>query len=237
MMKKRARPKKTTGRWWTTMLKKLELRVTRLERDLPARRRVEEDTEPSPLDFDTEEYGRFLRVLYNSMPAYHSQCVVDEMALMLRRDDIRQVAIREDASRWRQPRGPLVPRVRPSRLTLSFLGRADRARRGDRRPVALPAQVCDVYLWAETYKHDVPVRECEDCGYDTPAPRSVTITPCLHIMEGVYIPRESYAPIVITSCPVCGGTLAPEHQRPWSDRNRDKVVDVHVWPDGEVSVL
>jgi hypothetical protein len=238
MMKKPARPKKTKGRRWTTMTTKLKSRIAGLERGLPARRQVKAPTGPPPPDFDAEEYGRFLRVLRNSMPAHYSQRVVDEMSRMLHRDDILQLAVREAPFHLRPSRRALVPRVRPSCLTLSFLGRADRAGRGDGRPVALPARVCDVYHWAETYKRDdIPVRECEDCGYDTPAPRPMTITPCLHVMEGIYIPSESYAPIVITSCPFCGGTLAPEHHRPWSDRNRDKVVDVHVWPDGKVSVM
>jgi hypothetical protein len=130
-----------------------------------------------------------------------------------------------------------VPRLRLSRLTLSFIERFERALRGDRRPLSLPREVCDVYHWAETFKRDdIPMRECEDCGYDTPAPPRVSYSPILHVMGGFSETMESHCTFAITSCPLCGGALAPQDERPWSDKNPDKVVDVHVWPDGEVTL-
>src|SRR3712207_470881 len=151
---------------------------------------------------------------------------------MRAREEPLKPAPREERFRLRPPRRRLVPRVRLSPLTLSFIGRLERALHGDRRPLALPKKVCDVYLWVERYKRDdVPVRECEQCGYDTPAPPRTITRPMLNAMEGSWQSIEAYIPFSITSCPLCGGTLAPKGNRPWSKRNRDKVVDVHVWPD------
>jgi hypothetical protein len=111
---------------------------------------------------------------------------------------------------------------------------------GDRRPLALPARVCNVYDWAKEYKRaDIPMRECVACGYDVPAPPTPVVNygAMLKIVADLSRPIESRLSGGITSCPLCGGALAPEGDRPWSDKNPDDVVDVYVWPDGEVSLL
>jgi hypothetical protein len=167
------------------------------------------------------------------MPPVYRLAVLNDLSRKHRRDRALRLATREDRFRLRPPRRALVPQLRLERLTLSFICRLERALRGDMRPLALPAKVCDIYLWMERYKRDdVPVRECEACGYDTPAPRSVTYYAALNVMAACSHTRESYSTFAIDSCPLCGGTLAPENLRPWSDRNPDKVVNVHVWPDG-----
>jgi hypothetical protein len=219
------------------MTTKLKLRVVRLQRDLPARRRAEASA-GLLADYDIKEYGTLFRKLYETMPSHHRACVTRELSLKHERYSALRLAAREDGFRMRSPRRVTVPRLRLSRLTLSFIGRLERALRGDRRPLSLPARVCDVYLWAERYKCDgIPLRECEDCGYDTPAPPGVTYTAALSIMDGASHAVPTHSTFSISSCPLCRGTLAPEGERPWSDENQDDVVDIHVWPDGEISVL
>jgi hypothetical protein len=218
------------------MTTKLKARLDRLERDLPARRRLAADAGLS--DFDAEEYNRLFDKLLGTMPSAHRLAVLDELTLKERRARALRLAGREDRFRLRPPRRPLAPRVRLSRLTLSFIGRLERALRGDRRPLALPRKVCDVYLWAEQFKRDdIPVRECEACGYDTPAPPRVTHMSVLNVMSGTSHLIEAHSPFAVISCPLCGDTLAPPGERPWSDRNPDEVVDVHVWADGEISTV
>ena len=86
-------------------------------------------------------------------------------------------------------------------------------------------------------RDDTPVRECEACGYDAPAPRPVTYHAALNVLGSCSHAVEAPSPFTLSSRPVCGGTLAPPGERPWSDGNPDKVVDLHVWADGEVSVV
>jgi hypothetical protein len=226
-----------TKRRWATMTTKLKRRVERLERDLPARRRAEKSAGLLP-DYDEEEYSRLWDELYGTIPEVFRDILRKELSQMHRREDALMIAAREDRFRLRPPRAALAPRAHLSRLTLSFIGRLERALHGDRRPLALPKKVCDVYFWAEQYKRDdIPVRECESCGYDTPAPPARSPMVVLDVLSGTSHTIESYLTFTINRCPVCGDALAPPGHRPWSDSNPDKVVDVHMWPDGEISII
>ena len=220
------------------MTTKLKRRVERLEIDLPARQRAEESVGLT-LDFNAEEYRHLHSELYRSMSDPSKDLLLNELSLKHRRRDVLKIAAREDRFRLRPPRAALVPKVRLSPLTLSFIGRLKRALHGDRRPLALPKKVCDIYLWAHYYKQpDIPIRECEACGYDTPLPPKLTFDRAFSLWSDPVRAAKYYShlDLAINSCPLCGGTLALASDRPWSDRNPDKVVDVHVWPDGEVSI-
>lgn len=216
---------------------KLKSRVTRLERDLPARQLAEASAGLLD-DFDVQEYGRLLGQLYSTMPGLYADCVAGELALKHDRDRALHLAAREDGFRLRPSRRATVPRVRLSQLTLSVIGRVRRALYGDQRPLALPAQVCNIHLWAARYRSDgIPrVRECTACGYDTPMPIELTYRTALKMLPRVPYALSSYEDFTMDSCPLCGGALASGSERPWSDQNPDKVVDVHVWPDGEVTL-
>lgn len=216
----------------------LKARVARLEKALPARRRVAADI--GLLGYDDKKYDRLMGELLDTLPMGHSGNVIKELSMKCNHRTALRLAAREDRFRLRMrpPRGATIPRLCLSQLTLSFIGRLERAVRGDGRPLALPKEVCNLYAWAERYKHrNIPIRECVDCGYDTPAIPRVAYIAALNVIEGGSFAFPTYHTFAITSCPLCGGELAPAGERPWSDRNRDKVVDVHVWPDGEVSVL
>lgn len=65
----------------------------------------------------------------------------------------------------------------------------------------------------------------------------MTYQPALDPMGGCSHAVEAFSPSTVSSCPVCGDALAPQGERPWSDRNPGKVADVYVWADGGVSVL
>lgn len=221
------------------MTTKLESRIARLERSLTGR--VLARASAGLLDrFYADEYEKLLRRLYSTMPWYHIESVERELSLRDRRGRLLRLAAREDGFGLRPPRRPMVPRVRLSPLTLDLIGRARRAMLGDRRPLSLPEQVCNVYAWAKKYKRaDIPMRECEVCGYDVPAPMPPPINygPILDRLADLSRPFNRRLPVSITSCPLCKGALANDSDKPWSAKNSDDVVDVHVWPDGEVSLL
>jgi hypothetical protein len=220
------------------MTTKLKSRVVRLEQDLRARHDA-----AGRLDFGLEEvqrlYVRLHTELYRTLPLQYMDEVSTELRLKRRHGELLRRAAREDEFRPRRTsRRATVPRPRLSPLTLSFIGRLERAVRGDRRPLALPLKVCNLYAWAWRYKRgEIPIRECETCGYDTPALPRVTYRAALNVLAGTSYAIDTHLTFAITSCPVCGGALAPEGERPWSERNPDKVVDLHVWPDGEVTLL
>jgi hypothetical protein len=219
------------------MMTKLKSRVVRLEKDLPARQLAEASA--GLLDaFDFREYGQLLSQLYSTMPELYVDCVSGELALKLARDNALRLAAREDGFGLRPSRRATVPQVRLSQLTLSLIGRIRRAMYGDQRPLSLPTMVCNIYLCAAKYRPDgIPrVRECEACGYATPTPIVITYRAALKMLPRVPSTLVSRHDFTMDSCPLCGGTLAPWLQRPWSDQNPDKVVDVHVWPDGEISL-
>jgi hypothetical protein len=218
---------------------KLKSRVARLESDLSARQTAQASAGLSDV-FDFEEYPRLLGQIYSTMPKLYVSCVAGELFMKRDRDAALRLAAREDGVRLRPSRCATLPRLRLSPLTLSLMiGRVRRAMRGDRRPLSLPKKVCHFYLWAAKFRPDgVPrLRECTACGYDTPTPIEITHRAIIKIMPRLPYAFVSPSDFAMESCPLCGGSLAPKGERPWSDRNRDKVVDVHVWPDGEVSVL
>lgn len=111
---------------------------------------------------------------------------------------------------------------------------------GDRRPFTLAERVCNVYAWAKKYtRADITMRECVDCGYDVPAPEEPVIHngALLNMLADLSRPIVGRLPSDMTNCPLCGSKLAPDGHRPWSDRNPDDVVNIYVWPDGEVSLI
>lgn len=221
------------------MTTKLKTRVAQIERSLPARQLARASA--GPLDgFDEDEYGRLLGQLYSTMPWHYIDSVARELSLRHNRDRVLRLAAREDGFGLRRPRRPLVPLVRLSPLTLDLIGRIRRAMLGDCRPFTLPERVCNVYAWAKKYKRaDILMRECVDCGYDAPAPEEPVINngALLKILADLSRPITGLQPIGMTACPLCRSALAPDGQRPWSDRNPEDVVNVHVWPDGEVSLI
>jgi hypothetical protein len=119
-----------------------------------------------------------------------------------------------------------VPRLRLSKLTLNFLERYERALRGDSRPLALPYEAGRIYADADADRHKVSIlhhAECPACGYDTP----------------ILVPSDyRHGASRPDACPLCGSALAGGGPKIWAGKNPDKVVvDVYVWPDGEVSVI
>lgn len=221
------------------MTMKLKSRVAQIERSLPARRLAQASAGLLE-DFDAEEYGRLLGHLYSTMPLHYIDSVARELSLKHRHGRALRLATREDGFGLRQPRRPLVPRLRLSPLTLDMIGRIRRAMLGDCRPFTLPERVCNVYAWVKKYKRfDFIMRECVSCGYDIPAPEEPVINngALLRMLADLSRPITGLQPIGMTACPLCRSTLAPDGQRPWSDRNPEDVVDVHVWPDGEVSLI
>lgn len=216
------------------MITKLKARVGRLEKDFRARRLLDEGLRM----FDADLYDRLKAELAATMPSVHWLAVIDDLIRKDKHDELLRLANREDRFRLRPPRRTFVPRLCFSRLTVSFISRLERALRGDRRPLALPGKVCDIYLWMERYKRDdIPLRECEACGYDTPAPPPVTYYAALNVLAGCSHIRESFSTFALDSCPLCGDRLAPNGTSLWRAENSDKVIDLHVWPDGEVSAL
>jgi hypothetical protein len=220
------------------MTTKLKSRVARLESDLSARRAAQASAGLSDV-FDFEKYLRLLVQIYSTMPELYVSCVAGELSMKRDRDAALRLAAREDGARLRPSRRATLPRLRLSPLTLSLIGRVGRAMCGDQRPLSLPDQVCTIYLWAAKFRPDgVPgLRECTACGYDTPTPIEITYRAILKIVPRLPYAFVSPSDFTMESCPLCGGPLAPKGERPWSERNPDKVVDLHVWPDGEVSAL
>lgn len=220
------------------MTTKLKSRVARLESDLSARQAAQASAGLSD-GFDFEEYGRLLGRIYSTMPGLYVSCVAGELSVKRDRDAALRLAAREDRVRLRPSRRATLPRLRLSPLTLSLIGRVRRAMCGDRRPLSLPEKVCHIYLWAAKFRPDgVPrLRECTACGYDTPTPVEITHRAILKIVPRLPYAFVSPSDFKMESCPLCGGALAPPYERPWSDKNSHKVFDVHVWPDGEVTLL
>ncbi|MDQ3917405.1 MAG: hypothetical protein M3348_02935 [Acidobacteriota bacterium] len=221
------------------MTTKLKSRVARLERSIPGRELALASAGMLD-DFDVDEYVRLLGQLYSTMPMHYIGSVARELSLRHRHDRMLRLAAREDRFGLRPPRRPLVPRLRLSPLTLDLIRRIRRAMLGDCRPFALPEKVCNVYAWAKKNKRtDICMRECVGCGYDVPPPEEPVINngALLKMLGDLSRPITGLRPIGMTACPLCRSALAPDGQRPWSDRNREDVVDVHVWPDGEVSLL
>lgn len=221
------------------MTTKLKSRVAQLEQSLPARQ-LAQGSAGLLDDFDADEYVQLLGRLYSTMPWHYIDSVARELSLRHRHPRVLRLAAREDGFGLRSPRRPMVPRVRLSHLTLDLIGRIRRAMLGDRRPFFLPERVCNVYAWAKKYKRaDIIMRECVDCGYDVPAPDEPVINngALLRILADLSRPIVGLLPTGMTNCPLCGSELAPDGQRPWSNKHPDNVVDVYVWPDGQVSVL
>jgi hypothetical protein len=220
------------------MKMKLKARVACLERDIPARQVAQASA--GLLDsFDFAEYLDLLSQIYSTMPKLYVSCVAGELFMKRDHDAALRLAAREDRFRLRPPRRATLPRLRLSPLTLSLIGRVRRAMYGDRRPLSLPEQVCHILLWAAKFRPDgVPhIRECMACGYDTPTPIAVTYRAILKVMPRLPYAFLSASEPTIESCPLCDGPLAPLGERPWSERNPDKVIDVRVWPDGEMSLI
>lgn len=220
------------------MTTKLKSRVARLERDLLARQSAQASA--GLLDiFDVESYGCLLGQIYSTMPKLYISSVAGELFMRSDHDAALRLATREDRFRLHPSRRATLPRLRLSPLTLSLTGRVRRAMYGDRRPLSLPEQVCHILLWAAKFRSDgVPhIRECTVCGYDTPTPIAVTYRAILKVMPRLPSAFLSASEPTIESCPLCDGPLAPPGKRPWSERNPGKVVNVRVWPDGEVSLI
>lgn len=110
------------------MTTKLKSRIARLERDLPARRKAEAAVGLLN-DYDIKDYGTLFGKLYETMPSHHRDCVTRELSLKHQRHRTLRLAAIEDGLRLRPPRRATVPRLRLSQLTLSFIGRLERARR------------------------------------------------------------------------------------------------------------
>ena len=85
---------------------------------------------------------------------------------------------------------------------------------GDTRPLIMPPEVARLYI--DELEYGIMEYECERCGYEVPWGLRLTYS-------------------LFKTCPACGEKFWPNGNRPWSEANPDKSVEVYVWVNGSFS--